>query len=31
MDVLTPPTITQADELNYVAANPVALHDVVLP
>ncbi len=31
MDVLTPPGVSQADELDYTKHNPVVLQDVVIP
>jgi glucoamylase len=31
MDLLTPPTVSQGEELNYLVNNPVALQDIVIP
>ena len=31
MDVLTPPSVAQADELDYIKHQPVVLQDVVIP
>jgi hypothetical protein len=31
MDVVTPPAVTQSDELDYTVHNPVVLTDVTIP
>jgi hypothetical protein len=31
MDVITPPGVTQADEVDYLLHNPVVLSGVIIP